>query len=304
MEQQLIIMRGLPGSGKSTWARTWVAGDPERRARVNRDELRQLVHNGTFIKGSKVRRGTEKTIIAAEHAMVRRFLEAGLSVVDDNTNLPSWTVKELMKIAQDAGVKVQVKDLTNVPLETCLVLDAQREATVGEEVIRGLHKRYVQGRYPLAVPKLGERNAPKPYVPDALLRRAVIVDIDGTVAKMRDRGPYDWHLVEQDDPNWPVIHAVQLFQADGYHLVFLSGRKEQARDGTVRWLETHVSTDFDLYMRADDDDRPDYLTKLDLFDDHVRDDYWVKLVFDDRDQVVRLWRDLGLACFQVDYGDF
>ena len=47
----LIITRGLPGCGKTTYARAWVAEDREHRARVNRDDIRAMLEDGQFVKG-------------------------------------------------------------------------------------------------------------------------------------------------------------------------------------------------------------------------------------------------------------
>ena len=57
-------------------------------------------------------------------------------------------------------------------------------------------------------------------------------------------------------------------------------------------------------MRATGDFRPDSVVKEEIYNNHIKDNYYVAGVFDDRDSVVKLWRDLGLTCFQVYYGDF
>ena len=59
-----------------------------------------------------------------------------------------------------------------------------------------------------------------------------------------------------------------------------------------------------LFMRASGDTRKDEIVKLELFDAHVRGKYDVRLVLDDRDRVVRMWRSIGLTCLQVADGEF
>ena len=59
-----------------------------------------------------------------------------------------------------------------------------------------------------------------------------------------------------------------------------------------------------LWMRKDDDYRKDSIVKEEMFFEHVNDKYTVELVMEDRHQCVRLWRDLGLPCFQVNWGKF
>lgn len=128
----LIITIGLPGSGKSTWARQWVAENPGRRARINRDDLRAMLHGG--------RVGTawqERQVTLAQHAAVRALLARGYEVVVDDTNLVAAHRVQLKAIARECGAKVVVRRF-DVPLETCIARDARRprRQRVGEAVIR------------------------------------------------------------------------------------------------------------------------------------------------------------------------
>jgi predicted kinase len=186
---RLIIMRGLPASGKTTWAKDWVALDPHNRARVNRDDLRAMVHDG-FYGGH----GTERRILKARDVLIASFLHAGLDVVIDDTNLPSGTVRDLMKLAAAAGAEVEIKDFTDVSLTTCIHRDEKRydganpRACVGKGVIMDMHERYIKGKsYPLSVPELTPKTAQEvePYVAKPGTPKAVLVDIDGTVALLR-----------------------------------------------------------------------------------------------------------------------
>lgn len=139
----------------------------------------------------------------------------------------------------------------------------------------------------------------------------VIVDIDGTLALRegpRPRRPYDWHRVGEDAPNRPVIATVEALAAAGHRIVFLSGRASVpgCREDTRDWLERHLDFDgeIELYMRAEGDHRRDAIVKRELFEAHLADRD-ILCVIDDRDQVVRMWRDeLKLPCFQVADGDF
>ncbi|MFE7115009.1 hypothetical protein ACFU99_06235 [Streptomyces sp. NPDC057654] len=149
--------------------------------------------------------------------------------------------------------------------------------------------------------------------------RAVIVDIDGTIAKhvLPDgrllRGHHDYRLVLRDVPNLPVIHTVHALRDAGYQILFCSGRPERdgrgynVRDATRGWLGQHLgqwANDALLLMRGQTDMRPDYAVKHELFNTRIRDAYDVLLALDDRDRVVALWRSLGIVCLQVDEGDF
>jgi predicted kinase len=301
----LFIARGLQGSGKTTRAKAWVAEDPARRARVNRDDLRAMAHDGAWLG-----QDTERQIIAARDAAITALLKRGVDVVCDDTNLPSRTARDLRRVATLAGAAFEVWDLTDVPLGICIERDAAREgrARVGEKVIRDAHARYVAGRpYPLPLAdETGDAaDAVVPYVPQAGAATAVIVDVDGTVALMCGRSPYDESRVHEDRPNLPVVAAVRAMHAAGHEVIFCSGRTGACRAATEKWLAGYVGIPYvALHMRAEGDMRKDAVVKLELFDRHIREVWDVVCVFDDRAQVVQMWRSLGLTVFQVADGNF
>ncbi len=137
------------------------------------------------------------------------------------------------------------------------------------------------------------------------LPRTVLFDLDGTLALHVKRGPYQWQRCATDAPNEPVIAMLKALYADGVTIVYMSGRPEGARKDTVDWIARHVGVDGELYLRASDDNRKDSIIKREIFDKHIRHKHDVIAVFDDRDQVVAMWRkELGLTCFQVAYGNF
>ena len=139
---------------------------------------------------------------------------------------------------------------------------------------------------------------------DEGLPKAIIVDIDGTLAIRNGRSPYDMSRVGEDSLNEVVAEVVDRFSTD-YVVIVMSGRDESCRNDTVEWLYEY-GVPFDcLYMRAEGDSRRDSVVKTELFEEFVDGVYDVRLVFDDRDQVVaETWRSLGLTCFQVAEGNF
>lgn len=297
----LHITRGLPGSGKTFWARPWVAEDPARRARVNRDDLRVMIDHGRFIKGV-----TEQRIIVARDAAILALLRRGVDVVSDDTNLPQRTVRDLAKLARAAGADIEVHDFTDAPMELCIERDAARDHPVGEQVIRDMHTRYLRGRtLPLPLPEeTAEQAGPEPYKPKPGTPSAVLVDVDGTAALMDGRSPYDETRVGEDRPNRSVIAVAQALRAAGHLIVFMSGRTQSCQSATQTWLDRHVGIrDYELFMRASGDQRKDAIVKAELFDQHVRDVYNVICVLDDRRQVVDMWRAMGLTVLQVAEGD-
>ncbi|MGC4175724.1 polynucleotide kinase [Demequina sp.] len=134
---------------------------------------------------------------------------------------------------------------------------------------------------------------------------AVIVDIDGTLALITDRNPYSHQGVLKDKPNAAVIEVARALAARGHTLVIVSGRTEAARDDTELWLTRHLTTPFvGPFMRADRDDRKDATIKKEIYREHIEPHFDVLCVLDDRDQVVAMWRSLGITCLQVAPGNF
>lgn len=137
------------------------------------------------------------------------------------------------------------------------------------------------------------------------MKKAIIVDIDGTLAKMNGRGPFDWMRVGEDSVNEPIRHIVNLYQASGHEIILFSGRDAVCRSITIDWLAGNLVGFNQLHMRPEGNNEKDAIIKRRLYDEHVNGKYDVQFVLDDRNQVVDMWRkDLGLTCLQVDYGDF
>lgn len=308
----LIITRGLQGSGKTTRAKAWVKEDPERRVRINRDDLRVMMHDGKHIHGAAFSGpGTETAVIAVRDAAIRTALKRGLDVVVDDMNLHQRGARDLRKWADLEGATFEVWDMTDVPLEVCLQRNNERsdKFPIPEEVIRDYWEKFIRGKeYPLPLPPESEIHVqaePVPYQPKPDTEPVVLVDIDGTIALKGTRSPYDESKVHEDRPNRAVIAAVKALKAASYGLIFASGRTEACREATEEWLRLHLDVKHPtLFMRPIGDMRKDAAVKLEIFDREIRDQYNVLGVFDDRNQVVEMWRKLGLTCFQVAEGDF
>lgn len=319
---QLIVTRGLPASGKTTRAKKWVAESPETRFRVNRDDLRAMAHDGTFIAQTSApvdggndrsltqHEGTEKAIVLARDAVIKTMLARGIDVVVDETCLKSRALRELRDLAQRAKVDFEIWDMTDVPVYECLRRNAMRlgSAKVPDAVITEMYKKFIEGKpYPLPVADEPVASGELvPYVANEFKPDAIICDIDGTLALMGTRNPYDESKVHEDRVNEPVATILREL-AEIYDILFCSGRTEVCRTETEKWIVENVEIDpedFKLFMRPIGDMRKDRVVKLELFDNHIRHNYNVVVVLDDRQQVVDMWRELGLTCLQVAPGDF
>ncbi|CAB4143251.1 hypothetical protein UFOVP434_103 [uncultured Caudovirales phage] len=154
--------------------------------------------------------------------------------------------------------------------------------------------------------------------------RAIIVDIDGTIADHEGlRGHYEYQKVYLDRPKFEIMDLIDLVRLSpgGFkQTLFCSGREESCRETTKQWLidkwfyrygrEILWSPSFIneldnyLFMRKTGDRRPDDIIKAEIYETHIKPKYDVLYVFDDRNRVVDMWRKKGLTCLQVADGNF
>lgn len=163
------------------------------------------------------------------------------------------------------------------------------------------------------------------------MSQAIIFDIDGTLADISRRRHFllqeeiDWEgfykNMGTDTPILPIRAICGCMLAMGgvaqsfgyqatYDVVFCTGRPSNYRGATISWLRKHIlplhysTDDIHLYMRKAGDRRPDYVVKEELIDQMKKDGFMPFLVFEDRKQVVDMWRRHGIQCCQVAEGNF
>lgn len=293
---ELVIMRGLPGSGKTVWATHWTKAAPQR-IRLSRDDMREQFYNTEGVGTPE----QEQAITAMLHAQCRSYLANGISVVIDATNLRTRHAREYATIAHELGIPYTVQDITTGPGE-CVLNDRFRRDRggryVGPDVIEDMAKRFMHR--PEILPRTKERVDVEPYtVPEGdFIAGAYIIDIDGTLAHMTGRSPFEWERVNEDAVDEGVKHLVEALY-EKHIIIVMSGRDEGCRDVTETWLrENNVPFD-DLHMRPAGDTRPDTVVKYELFNKYVRDEYEVFGAVDDRISVCELWHDLGIPLYKV-----
>lgn len=130
-----------------------------------------------------------------------------------------------------------------------------------------------------------------------------LFDLDGTLANVSHRDPYDASQCDADPAHEPVLQVAKALQAQGFGIVCTSGRQECHRRQTHAFLVWHGVEYLRLLMRNDGDPRPDHVVKAELYRNHIAGRFDVLGVFDDRDSVCDLWRWLGLTCFQVTHAN-
>lgn len=302
-EPQIQLTRGLPASGKTTYARGWVNEDPVGRARVNRDDLRFNLYGVYW----GLTYEQEVAIAAVQKSSVEALLRAGKSVIVDDTNLRRKYAVEWIDLAVKLNCQWQVADFTLVPVDECVRRDAARiargERGVGEEAIRDLHRRFIRGKVESLGPSVAATASTYRYEPDPSLPNAFLVDVDGTLAALNGRGPFEWKRVGEDKLIDSVAIMVRGLARDNA-IILMSGRDESCRPETEAWLAKHGIPHWKLFMRPEGDQRKDAIVKLELFREKVAPYNHVLGVLDDRNQVVEMWRSIGLMCAQVAPGDF
>lgn len=279
---KVLFLKGLPASGKSTYAKKLVSDFPNKYKRINKDDLRSMLDCSHWSKGN------EEFVIFTRNSMARMALELGYDVIIDDTNLHPTHKETMMLIASDCGAEFE-EVVFDTPVTECVERDSKRENPVGAKVIFNMYNQYLKKTVPFV-----------DTIPNAIL-----CDIDGTVARMNGRSPYAWSKVDTDLPNKEVIDIVEAMEKQGYEIIFMSGRDGSCFDATRDWLLKHTNLqDFRLFMRTAGDSRKDNIIKEELYRSQIEGKYNVSFVLDDRNQVVDMWRGLGLRCLQVDYGSF
>ena len=139
---KLIITRGIPSSGKSTWAKQWVLEDPEHRVRINQDDIRLMLGKYWVPKREPlVQHIQEKTLIEA--------LTQGYDIVIDNTNLNKKVLDFYRALVIDHGNHaIEYKDFFDTRLSVCIERDKNRDVQVSEKIIRNFYNNY-KNIYPL-----------------------------------------------------------------------------------------------------------------------------------------------------------
>ena len=288
----VLLLKGLPASGKSTYAKSLASTC--NYIRVNKDDLRAMMFGGNWTKER------EKDVLFVRDTIIKEHLSKGRNVVIDDTNFHPKHEETISKIVESfnrsnseyfAELKIDDKFL-DVSLDECIERDSRRENPVGKKVILDMYYKYVHK----------ENFYPKN--PD--LPNCIICDIDGTIADMKGiRGPFEWDKVDLDRPKMEIIDLVNSLtnSAANYNedlkLFFFSGRDEVCREKTEKWLLKYISKYDWLFMRPQGNNESDVLIKKELFFQKIRNKYNVNFVIDDRRKVVDMWRSLGLTCLEV-----
>ena len=146
------------------------------------------------------------------------------------------------------------------------------------------------------------------------MKKYVIVDIDGTIANGEHRvhhllqEPKDWDSYfskcDGDEPIKEIVNLVDALDFSGYCIVYCTGRRDSEREKTRAWLNAHKLPCSTLLMRKTGDCRHDTIVKPELLHGAGLMPADVHFILEDRNSMVKKWRELGFTCLQVAEGDF
>lgn len=306
----LTLTVGLPGCGKSTWAIEQVRTAKSKTVNINLDDVRQTMA-GTH-QNYKFRKDNEQYVQSVQCSAAEFAVHNKWNIIVSDTNLnpavrTKW--KEFAKVHgytyKEQNFFTEFKKGKNFEHEffaikdfvkLCKERNINRSKAVPESVIDDMATKYLYTfNKVLNTPEV--LNSDDDYI---------IVDVDGTLAHMWNRGPYDETKVFDDLPDHEVILSV-IAEAQflSRKVIIMSGRHETCMPDTIRWLEKYNVPHDLIFMRGENDNRSDDIVKYELYMKHVYGKMKVVKVYDDRQQVTKMWRELiGLKVFQVEPGLF
>lgn len=134
--QVIIFCKGLPGSGKTTWAKE-VCKLNSDFIRINKDDIREILGNPTYSYE------VEEKVLEIERLIGNTILSLGKSLIVDDTNFSKKHWDYWSQIAQKNSIIINELNF-DVNYEECIRRDAKREKSVGRDVILSMYEKYVK----------------------------------------------------------------------------------------------------------------------------------------------------------------
>ena len=311
---KIILVLGISGSGKTYWSRQWAEEDPEHRIRLNYDDIRYMF--GKYWVPDRREQLVKDTFMYA----LRQAMYMGYNIVIDNmSNLNPKHQKEYIDLVNEnnsyeESPKYEIEfKWFDTPIETCISRDAERENPIGEKVIKQQWSKYRTTIIQHSIKEMLENQV----VQNINLPHCIIVDMDATLCFNTNGRPF-WgtdadERVIDDVPNTPVVELVKHYKEAPYgsnpykyerNIIIVTGRSESARIGTEMWLKKYGVPYDEILMRPNGDmTKGDELKQI-LYDNEIKDKYYVDFVLEDSTKVVKMYRRLGLTVLQPNEGKF
>jgi len=134
----LIITRGIPGCGKSTFSKDLTSRE-KSVVRFSNDEARLMLTGWNASHGIPPV-STEKLVDKLRAEFIMQGLSSGFDVIVDNLNISNKFIHNYRRIAEEHGAKFGIVDFSQAPLGLCLQRNSNREHPVPEKFIREMHR--------------------------------------------------------------------------------------------------------------------------------------------------------------------
>ena len=296
--KKMFILIGCPCSGKSSWAEDYKKNIDNEVVIGNRDTIRFQIGKGKYDQEH------ESEVTRIETEIVENGMRDGKTIILDDTNLNPKYIQPWYNLAEKYGYEVEKKEFY-IPFKEAMKRSKARKEAGGlyipKDVMQSFYKRYYKDEYEKELTDYRVFNSIKQ---EGGLPSCIICDLDGTLAMHTGRSPFEWDRINEDAIDERLSTMLKYCAKQKVEIVFLTGRPDNVREDTEKWLRKNFNSAFTLLMRDSKDFSHGQDTKKALYEKHILGKYNVLCVFEDSNKCVDMWRNLGLLTLQVQNGDY
>lgn len=296
---KIIITQGIPGSGKSTWAKNWVEEDPIHRVRWNNDDCRKMC--GPYWIPER-----EEFISEIREKFLNEAMQEHKDIVIDDMNLNQKTINyyedlidnfNTFNIHKKEHMYTKEYKLFNISVEECIRRDALREHPIGEKTIKEIHKKYSYYIRDVVNKEILDKRTKI----DDNLPYCILLDIDNTISYSFNR-PWYGEEAANEMINDKVNQQLQfLIQSLNVHIdvIIMTGRNDNKEmEQTLTWLTNHKIPWNNFYGRPVGDYKKGSIIKLENYNKYIKGKYNVLAAIEDDEECVKMYQEQGIFVLQ------
>lgn len=246
----------------------------------------------------------EDEVTRIETERVENGMKAGLTVILDDTNLNPKYIKPWYELASKYNYEVVKKEFY-IPFMEAMKRSKKRKEDGGlyisQSVIESFYRRYYKEKLEEEMTDYRINNSVKF---DDGLPNCVICDLDGTFAMHVGRTPFEWQRLDEDISDERLHKILNVLCAFGVNIFFLTGRTDEVREQTDKWIRKNFDGYYKLIMRNRNDCSSGEVCKKKLYEENIKGKYNVICAFEDSNKCVEMWRNEGLLTLQVQNGNY